>query len=52
MSFQFCSKVYFPFGGDRVTVWMNGLDYENEMENINNLALALKNQVSFICLNK
>ena len=42
------NEVYFPFGGDRVTVWCSGLDYVNEMEQINNLALTLANQTDII----
>jgi predicted RND superfamily exporter protein len=39
---------YFPFGGDRVTVWCSGLDYVNELEQINNLVLTLANQTDII----
>jgi len=42
------NQKYFPFGGDRVTVWCNGLDYVNELEQLDNLAKKLANQTDFI----
>ena len=42
------NEKYFPFGGDRVTVWFAGLDYVNDFEQINNLALTLANQTDII----
>jgi hypothetical protein len=42
------NEKYFPFGGDRVTVWMAGLDYVNELDKINGLAIALANQVPML----
>jgi len=31
------NEKYFPFGGDRVTVWLAGLDYVNELEQVSML---------------
>ena len=42
------NEKYFPFGGDRVTVWCSGLDYVNELKEINQLALTLANQTDII----
>ncbi len=42
------NEKYFPFGGERVTIWCSGLDYENELEQINQLALKLANQTDII----
>ena len=42
------NEQYFPFGGDRVTVWYAGLDYVGEMEQIHNLAVTLSNQTDII----
>jgi len=42
------NEKYFPFGGERVTVWGSGLDYVNEMDKINQLALTLANQTDII----
>ena len=42
------NQKYFPFGGDRVTVWCNGLDYVNELEQLDNLAKKLASQTDII----
>ena len=42
------NQQYFPFGGDRVTVWCTGLDYVNELERLDNLAKRLTEQTDII----
>ena len=42
------NQKYFPFGGDRVTVWCNGLDYVNELDRLDDLANRLSNQTDII----
>ena len=39
------NKEYFPFGGDRVTIWCANVDYINEFEKLN--AMTAKLKVSF-----
>jgi len=42
------NQKYFPFGGDRVTVWCNGMDYINEVEQLDDLAKKLADQTDII----
>lgn len=42
------NQEYFPFGGDRVTVWCHGLDYVNELERLDNLAKRLAEQTDIV----
>jgi predicted RND superfamily exporter protein len=42
------NRKYFPFGGDRVTIWCHGLDYQNELEKLDDLAKRLSDQKDII----
>ena len=42
------NEVYFPFGGDRVTIYLYNLDYVNELEELNGLVERLTNQTDII----
>ena len=42
------NRKYFPFGGDRVTIWCHGLDYLNELEKLDALAKKLAGQKDII----
>lgn len=42
------NEKYFPFGGERITVWLHDVDYTTEMENVWKLSNMLKNQTDII----
>jgi len=42
------NEKYFPFGGERVTVWFYNVNYTNEVENVLKLSNALKSQTDII----
>ena len=42
------NKNYFPFGGDRVTIWCNSVDYVGEFGKLNSMAAELTNQTDII----
>ena len=42
------NEEYFPFGGDRVTLYLYNLDYVNELEQLNSLVERLTNQTDII----
>ena len=42
------NKKYFPFGGDRVTIWCSDVDYITEFDKLNQLSLKLENQTDII----
>ena len=42
------NRIYFPFGGDRVTIWCHGVDYMNELDRLDYLAKKLSQQTDII----
>ena len=42
------NRKYFPFGGDRVTIWCHELDYMTELDKLDDLARRLSNQTDII----
>ncbi len=45
------NRELFPFGGDRVTVFMHGLDYPGDLERVDKLVRTLENQVGLLKVN-
>jgi hypothetical protein len=42
------NRRYFPYAGDRVTIWFSGVDYVNDLEGIHELSVKLSNQTDII----
>ena len=42
------NRRYFPYAGDRVTIWLSDVDYVNELEGIHELSVKLSNQTDII----
>jgi hypothetical protein len=42
------NRRYFPFAGDRVTIWFSDVDYVDELEGIHELSMTLSNQTDII----
>ena len=42
------TKIYFPFGGDRVTIYFSDIDPIGEYGNLNQLALSIQNQTDIV----